>query len=164
MSADPGSRRVIDFLVQNFNLVRGLHILAVIAWMAGVLMLPRIFVYHMSAEPGSRMDAVFKQAELRILRIIINPAMILATVFGGLLILADSAIRGWGFLLQPWMLTKIAALIFLFGWHGFMAGARRKFANDQNSRSEKFWRMTNELPFIAAIIIVLSVTTKFLNH
>jgi len=154
---------VTDFLVQNFNLIRGLHILAVIAWMAGMLMLPRIFVYHMSAEPGSKMDAVFKSAELRILRIIINPAMILALVFGLGLIMADGAIRGWDFLLKPWMLTKIAALVFLFSWHGFMAGARRKFASDQNTRSEKFWRMTNELPFIAAIIIVISVTTKFLN-
>lgn len=155
---------MIDFLVSNFNLLRGLHIIAVIAWMAGMLMLPRIFVYHMRAQPGSDMDAVFKQAELRILRIIINPAMILALIFGLGLIFADSAIRGWGFLLQPWMLTKLAALLFLFSWHGFMAGARRKFANDQNTRSEKFWRATNELPFIAAIIIVLSVTTKFLNH
>jgi putative membrane protein len=155
---------VIDFLVQNFNLVRGLHIISVIAWMAGMLMLPRIFVYHMSVEPGSKMDTVFKQAELRILRIILNPAMILSLVFGLGLVFADSAIRGWAFLLQPWMLTKIAGLSFLFGWHGFMAGSRRKFANDQNTRSEKFWRMTNELPFIAAIIIVLSVTTKFLNH
>jgi putative membrane protein len=163
----PSSARnggVIDFLVQNFNLVRGLHIISVIAWMAGMLMLPRIFVYHMSVEPGSKMDTVFKQAELRILRIILNPAMILSLVFGLGLVFADSAIRGWTFLLQPWMLTKIAGLSFLFGWHGFMAGSRRKFANDQNTRSEKFWRMTNELPFIAAIIIVLSVTTKFLNH
>ncbi|MBU4434274.1 MAG: CopD family protein [Alphaproteobacteria bacterium] len=155
---------MIDFLVQNFNLVRGLHIISVIAWMAGMLMLPRIFVYHMSVEPGSKMDTVFKQAELRILRIIINPAMILSLVFGLGLVFADSVIRGWSFLLQPWVLTKIAALLFLFGWHGFMAGARRKFADNQNARSEKFWRMTNELPFIAAIIIVLSVTTKFLNH
>ena len=153
-----------DVLVAHFNLLRGLHILAVIAWMAGMLMLPRIFVYHMSAEPGSRMDATFKLAELRILRIIINPAMILTLVFGLGLILADSQIRGWGFLLKPWMLTKLAALLFLFSWHGFMAGARRKFASDQNTRPEKFWRMTNELPFIAAIIIVLSVTTKFLDH
>jgi putative membrane protein len=164
VSPQAWSRGVIDFLVQHFNLVRGLHIISVIAWMAGMLMLPRIFVYHMSAEPGSKMDATFKKAEERILRIIINPAMILSLIFGLGLVFADSAIRGWNFLLQPWMLTKIAALLFLFSWHGFMAGARRKFANDQNTRSEKFWRATNELPFIAAIIIVLSVTTKFLNH
>jgi putative membrane protein len=155
---------VIDILVANFNLIRGLHIIFVMAWIAGMLILPRLFVYHMKAAPGSDMDGVFKLAELRTMKIIINPAMVLAFAMGLLLILADSQIRGWNFLLQPWMLTKIAALIFLFGWHGFMSKSRKRFAAGTNTRSEKFWRMTNELPFVAAIIIVLSVTTKFLNH
>jgi putative membrane protein len=155
---------VIDILVANFNLIRGLHIIFVMAWIAGMLILPRLFVYHMKAAPGSDMNGVFKLAELRTMRIIINPAMILALAMGLLLVLADSRIRGWDFLLQPWMLTKIAALLFLFGWHGFMSKSRKRFAADQNTRSEKFWRMTNELPFLAAIVIVLSVTTKFLNH
>ena len=155
---------MIDFLVQHFNLVRGLHIISVIAWMAGMLMLPRIFVYHMSAEPGSKMDTTFKKAEERILRIIINPAMILSLIFGLGLVFADSAIRGWSFLLQPWMLTKLAALAGLYGWHGFLSASRRKFERGENARSEKFWRITNELPFVMAIIIVISVTTKFLNH
>jgi len=155
---------MIDILVANFNLIRGLHIIFVMAWIAGMLILPRLFVYHMKAAPGSDMDGVFKLAELRTMKIIINPAMILAFAMGLLLILADSQIRGWSFLLQPWMLTKIAALVFLFGWHGFMSKSRKRFAVGQNTRSEKFWRMTNELPFVAAIVIVLSVTTKFLNH
>lgn len=155
---------MIDILVANFNLIRGLHIIFVMAWIAGMLILPRLFVYHMKAAPGSDMDDVFKLAELRTMRIIINPAMILALAMGLLLILADSQIRGWNFLLQPWMLTKIAALVFLFGWHGFMSKSRKRFAAGTNTRSEKFWRMTNELPFVAAIIIVLSVTTKFLNR
>jgi putative membrane protein len=155
---------VIDILVANFNLIRGLHIIFVMAWIAGMLILPRLFVYHMKAAPGSDMDGVFKLAELRTMKIIINPAMVLAFAMGLLLILADSQIRGWNFLLQPWMLTKIAALVFLFGWHGFMSKSRKRFAAGTNTRSEKFWRMTNELPFVAAIIIVLSVTTKFLNH
>jgi putative membrane protein len=155
---------VIDFLVANFNLIRGLHIVFAMAWIAGMLILPRLFVYHMKSERGSEMDAVFKLAELRTMRIIINPAMILTFAMGLLLILANSQIRGWSFLAQPWMLTKIAALLFLFGWHGFMSKSRRLFAADLNTRSEKFWRMTNELPFLAAIVIVLSVTTKFLNH
>lgn len=153
-----------DFLVANFNLIRGLHIIAVIGWIAGMLILPRLFVYHMRAEPGSDMDALFKHAEERTLRIIINPAMILAFVFGLLLILADSQIRGWAFLLKPWMLTKLATLVFLFAWHGVLSKARRQFAAGTNTRSEKYWRMTNELPFVATIIIVLSVTTKFLDH
>ncbi len=154
---------MIDFLVQNFNVFRGLHILAVIAFMAGMLYLPRLYVYHTKATPGSEMDDTFKVMERRLLRGIINPAAVLTLVFGLALILADSQIRGWGFLAQPWMLTKLAALVVLYGWHGFLSASRRKFERGENVRSEKFWRITNELPFVLAIIIVLSVTTKFLN-
>jgi putative membrane protein len=155
---------MIDFLVQHFNLVRGLHILAAIAFMAGMLYLPRLYVYHTKATPGSEMDETFKVMERRLLRGIINPASILTFVFGLALILADSRIRGWDFLLQPWMLTKLSALVGLYGWHGFLSAARRKFERGENTRSEKFWRITNELPFVLAILIVISVTTKFLNH
>ncbi|OYW27787.1 MAG: hypothetical protein B7Z44_10850 [Caulobacter sp. 12-67-6] len=153
-----------DFLVQNFNVFRGLHILAVIAFMAGMLYLPRLFVYHTKATPGSEMDETFKVMERRLLRGIINPASILTFVFGLALIVADSQIRGWSFLMQPWMATKLAALVGLYGWHGFLSAARRKFERGENTRSEKFWRITNEIPFVLAIIIVLSVTTKFLDH
>ena len=126
-----------------------------------MMMLPRLFVYHTRAEPGSQMDETFQGMEEKTLRIIINPAMILTFLFGGCLIAADGQLRGWGFLTQPWMLTKIAGIVFLSAWHGFLAGARRKFANHANTRSERFWRMTNELPFIAAILMVIAVTTEF---
>uniref|UniRef100_B0T6D5 Protoporphyrinogen IX oxidase n=1 Tax=Caulobacter sp. (strain K31) TaxID=366602 RepID=B0T6D5_CAUSK len=154
----------MDFLAGHFDLIRGLHIIFVMAWIAGMLILPRLFVYHMKAAPGSDMDEVFKLAELRTLRIIINPAMILALLMGLLLAMVDTQRLGPDFYLRPWALTKIAALIFLFAWHGFMSKSRRRFAAGTNIRSEKFWRMTNELPFVAAIVIVLSVTTKFLGH
>jgi len=153
-----------DFLVQHFNLIRGLHILAVIAFMAGMLYLPRLFVYHTKAAPGSEMDETFKVMERRLLRGIINPAAVLTFVFGSALIMADSRIRGWDFLLQPWMLTKLVALFVLYGWHGYLSASRRRFERGENQRSERFWRITNELPFVLAIIIVMSVTTKFLNH
>ena len=155
---------MIDFLVQNFNVFRGLHILAAIAFMAGMLYLPRLFVYHTKATPGSEMDETFKVMERRLLRGIINPASILTFVFGVALILADSQIRGWSFLAQPWMLTKLAALVGLYGWHGFLSASRRRFERGENTRSEKFWRITNEIPFVLAIVIVLAVTTKFLDH
>jgi putative membrane protein len=155
---------VIDFLVAHFNLVRGLHILSVIAFMAGMLYLPRLFVYHVRATPGSEMDETFKVMERKLLKLIINPASIATAVFGLGLILADSQIRGWDFLAQPWMITKLVALVGLYGWHGFLSASRRKFETGQNTRSEKFWRATNEIPFVLAIIIVISVTTKFLNH
>jgi putative membrane protein len=155
---------VIDFLVAHFNLVRGLHILSVIAFMAGMLYLPRLFVYHVRATAGSEMDETFKVMERKLLKLIINPASIATALFGLLLILADSQIRGWDFLAQPWMITKLVALVALYGWHGFLSASRRKFENGQNTRSEKFWRATNEIPFVLAIVIVISVTTKFLNH
>lgn len=144
-----------------YNLLRGLHIIAVIAWMAGMLFLPRLFVYQMRAEPDSDMDQMFKDAERRLLRIIINPALIAALIFGLGLIVSDGERRGWGFLLTPWMLTKLAGVGFMFYWHGFLSAARRKFEAGTNTRSEKFWRVTNELPFVAAIIMVLAVTTEF---
>ena len=148
-------------LAQHYDLLRGLHILAVIAWMAGLLYLPRLYAYHAVATPGSEMDATFQVMELKLLRIIMTPAMLASLVFGLLLIWADSEIRGWAFLLQPWMVTKLLGVVFLLGWHGFLAGARRAFAQGRNQRSGKFWRMTNELPFLAAIIMVLSVTLEF---
>jgi len=146
-----------------FNLLRGLHILAVIAWMAGMLYLPRLFVYHTRAIPGGELDTTFKEMELKLMRIIINPAMIVAFFLGLSLIWIDSKVRGWGFLAKPWMLTKIFGLVVLFGWHGFLSASRKKFERGLNVRSERFWRMCNELPFVAAIVIVLSVTTKFLD-
>ena len=152
-----------DWLIANFNLVRGLHIISVIAWMAGMLYLPRLYVYHSKAVAGSELDETFKVMELKLLRMIINPAMIATFFFGILLILADSQIRGWDFLLTPWMLTKLAGITFLSGWHGFLSASRRKFAAGTNTRGERFWRATNELPFLAAVVIVLSVTTKFLD-
>lgn len=153
-----------DWLIANFNLVRGLHIISVIAWMAGMLYLPRLYVYHSKATAGSELDETFKVMELKLLRMIINPAMIATFLFGLLLIMADGHIRGWDFLLKPWMLSKLAGITFLVSWHGFLAGSRKKFAAGINTRPEKFWRMTNELPFVAAVIIVVSVTTKFLDH
>ena len=146
---------------EYFNLLRGLHIIAVIAWMSGLLYLPRLFVYHTRAEPGSQMDETFKTMEVKLLRIIINPAMVLVVLFGGSLVWVDLTRLGPHFWLSPWALTKMVGVVVLFGWHGFLAGARRAFAENRNHRSERFWRMTNELPFLVAVVVVLAVTTKF---
>lgn len=152
----------MSWLAEQYDWLRAGHIIFVIAWMAGMMLLPRLYVYHCRAEPGSQLDETMREAEAKTLRIIINPAMILTFVFGFGLIAADSVRHGgWGYLTQPWMLTKIAGIVFLSAWHGFLAGARRKFANHANTRPERFWRMTNELPFIVAIIMVIAVTTEF---
>ena len=146
-----------------YDPLRGLHILAVIAWMAGLLYLPRLFAYHANAAPGSELDETFKVMEAKLLRIIMNPAMVMAWIFGVGLIVVDAHRRsaGWGFLLEPWMLTKLAGVLFLTGWHHYLGRARKAFAAGRNQHSNKFWRMTNELPFLAAIAMVFAVTLEF---
>jgi putative membrane protein len=145
----------------TYDLLRGLHILSVIAWMAGLLYLPRLYAYHTKATAGSEMDVTFAAMERKLYRIIMNPAMVAAWTFGLGLIWIDGTGRGWSFLLAPWMLTKIAGIVFVTWWHHYLGRARKAFAEHRNTRSEKFWRMTNELPFLAAIVMVLAVTTEF---
>lgn len=148
----------------NYDLLRGLHILAVIAWMAGLLYLPRLFAYHTQAEPGSQMDQTFQTMEGKLLKIIMNPAMAIAWILG--LALIWVRMRGSGldhaeFFMQPWLLIKLAGVIFVTGWHHYLAKARKAFARGENSKSNRFWRATNELPFLAAILMVLAVTLEF---
>lgn len=149
------------WLVGRYDLLRGLHILAVIAWMAGLLYLPRLFAYHADAARGSELDKTFMVMELKLLRIIMNPAFWATWIFGLTLIWVDGHIRGWGFLAQPWMIVKLAGVVFMTGWHHYLGLARKAFAAGRNRRSNRFWRMTNELPFLAAIVMVLAVTTEF---
>jgi putative membrane protein len=146
-----------------YDLLRGLHILAVIAWKAGIMYLPRIFAYHAEVARGSEMDRTFQVMELKLYRIIMGPAMILALVLGLALIWVNATARlgGWDFLLKPWMLAKLAGVVFLIGWHHFLGAARKRFATGANTRSNRFWRATNELPFIAAIVMVLAATLEF---
>lgn len=148
----------------DYNLFRGLHVIAVIAWMAGLLYLPRLFAYHSEAAVGSELDTTFQTMERKLFKIIMNPAMIAAWVFGaGLIYINATAVRGgWDFLGQPWMVIKLAGVVFLTGWHHFLGASLKKFAAGQNTRPRKFWLMTNELPFLAAIVMVLAVTTEFL--
>ena len=149
----------MSWFSEHYDLLRGLHIITVIAWMAGMLYLPRLYVYHTTAIPGGELDGALQVMEVKLLRIIINPAMVLTWLFGLSLMAARPDV-----LAQPWMWVKLAGVLFLSGWHGFLAGARKKFVAGTNTRSEKFWRMTNELPFLAAIVMVLAVTTEFLSR
>ena len=151
-----------DFLIAQYDLWRALHILAVIAWMAGLLYLPRLFAYHTKAEAGSEMAETFATMESKLFRIIMGPAQGAAFLFGAILIYVDGAGRlGWDFLLQPWMIVKIVGIVLLAAWHGFLGASLKRFAAGTNTRSEKFWRATNELPFLAAIVMVLAVTLEF---
>ena len=145
-----------------YDLARGMLILAVFAWMAGLLYLPRLYIYHVKAVPGGEMDQTFQTMERKLLKLIMNPAMIAAWVFGlWLFWLRSGAGADWSFAHQPWMIAKIAGILFLTGWHHYLGVARKRFAAGTNLRSERYWRMTNELPFVAALVMVLSVTLEW---
>ena len=134
--------------------IKVLHIVAVIAWMAGMLYLPRLFVYHCSAPAGSVQSETFKVMERRLLRAIINPAMIASWVLG-LALVAD--LDAWG---ESWMHAKFALLIAMQLVHAGYARWRRHFANDANRHTERFYRIMNELPTVLLIGIVILVIVK----
>ena len=138
----------------SYDLLRGLHIIAVIAWMAGQLYLPRLFAYHANATPGSEMDETFKVMQVKLLRAIINPAMIAAWVFG----LWLAWLGGWAY--ATWFQAKFALVIVMSGVHGMLARYMRDFAADQNRHSEKFYRIINEVPTVLMIAIVLLAVIK----
>jgi protoporphyrinogen IX oxidase len=145
------------------NLLIGLHIIAVIAWMAGLLYLPRLFAYQTKSTLGSELDETFKVMEAKLYRIIMNPAMVAVWVLGLTLVWFDATQQNWGwsFLATPWMLTKLTGVLFLTGWHHYLGVARKQLAEGRRERSERFWRATNELPFLAAIVMILAITTRF---
>ena len=133
---------------------KAFHIVAVIAWMAGMLYLPRLFVYHCDAAPGSVQSETFKVMERRLLRAIINPAMIATWGFG--LWLAWDA----GFFSDAWLHAKLALVVILSGVHGFFARCVQDFARDRNTHSQRFFRIINEVPTLLMILIVILVVVK----
>ncbi len=139
---------------QLYPWLKSLHVIAIIAWMAGMLYLPRLFVYHCEAEPGSKQSETFKVMERRLLRAIINPAMVVSWVVG--LWLAWVA----GFFTSPWFLAKLALVFALSGVHGYFSAAVRAFARDRNTKSAAHWRVMNEVPTVLMVGIVVLVIVK----
>jgi putative membrane protein len=134
--------------------LKAFHIIAVIAWMAGMLYLPRLFVYHCQAEPGSKQSETFKLMEWRLLKLIINPAMAVTWLLGLLLVWMG----GWHS--SGWMQAKFALVIAMSAVHGFFVRWVKDFAADRNSRSPKFYRFANEIPTALLVIIVVLVVVK----
>jgi putative membrane protein len=134
--------------------LKALHIIAVIAWMAGMLYLPRLFVYHCKAAPGSVQSETFKVMERRLLRAIINPAMVASWVLG--LWLAWSG----NFLSAPWLHGKLVLVLVMSGVHGMLARWMKDFAADRNRHTQKFFRIMNEVPTVLMIGIVILVVVK----
>jgi putative membrane protein len=135
---------------------KALHVISVIAWMAGMLYLPRLYVYHADTEIGSDKSETFKIMERRLLRAITNPAMIASFIFGGLMLAIPGAID-WS---MGWIWVKIAMIVAMSGIHGLLARWRRDFEADRNVRPAKFYRMWNEAPTIPLIVIVIMVIVK----
>jgi putative membrane protein len=134
--------------------LKAAHVIAVIAWMAGMLYLPRLFVYHCTAAPHSAQSETFKVMEQRLLRVIINPAMA-ATWVLGLWLAWDG---GW--YRAGWLETKVVLVVVLSGVHGMLARYVRDFAHDRNQRSERFYRIINEVPTLLMIVIVILAVVK----
>jgi putative membrane protein len=134
--------------------LKAVHVIAIIAWMAGMLYLPRLFVYHCDAPAGSVQSETFKIMERRLLKGIINPAMIVAWLLG--LWLAWDG--GW--FLSGWFHVKLAAVLAMSGLHGYFSRAVRAFAQDRNTRSSAHWRLMNEVPTLLLIVIVIMVIVK----
>jgi putative membrane protein len=137
-----------------YDWIKAGHIIAVIAWMAGMLYLPRLYVYHASAQPGSELSETFKVMERRLLRAIINPAMIVAWVLG--LLLAYYG-HHWS---EGWFHGKLALLLGMQLIHAGYARWRRRFAKDENQHTARFYRFMNEVPTILMIGIVILVVVK----
>ena len=135
---------------------KSIHILAVIAWMAALLYLPRLFVYHAPAPLGSQLSETFKVMERRLQRGIMTPAMIAALLFGVLLAGAPGLVD-WH---KGWIWAKLVLVVGLLAFHGALARWRRAFADDRNRHSARFFRIVNELPTLMLIAIVMLVVAK----
>jgi protoporphyrinogen IX oxidase len=130
------------------------HIIAVIAWMSGLLYLPRLFVYHTQTKPGSEGSERFKVMERKLLKGIINPSMIAVWILGPLLAWLTSAY------LDLWLQIKFVLVLVLSGIHGLLVRYWRAFSEDRNTHSERFYRILNEIPAVLMVLIVILVAVK----
>jgi putative membrane protein len=139
----------------TYDWIKALHVIAIISWMAGMLYLPRLYVYHVRAKAGSELSETLKIMERRLLRFIMNPAKIASLGFGIWLLILNPAL-----LYAPYMHVKLTAVIGLFGVHAFLARCRRAFDEDRNRHSEKFFRILNEAPTVLMIVIVIMIIVR----
>jgi putative membrane protein len=137
-----------------YEWVKALHVISIIAWMAGLLYLPRLFVYHTQAAPGSDQSELFKVMERRLYRAIMNPAMIASWIFG---LWTAWILDVWS---DPWFHAKLAGVVGLTWAHHAMGRWRKAFAEDRNTRSHKYFRFMNEVPTLLMIAVVILVIVK----
>lgn len=144
-----------SWLAENYLWIKALHVIAVIAWMAGLLYLPRLFVYHAEAPAGSDRSEMLKVMERRLLRGIMNPAMIAVFVLGGALVTAPGIWQS-----GMWLHVKLLAVAGLAAMHMLLAAWRKAFEADRNTRPARFFRMVNEVPTVLMIVIVILVVVR----
>ncbi|MGF1461738.1 MAG: protoporphyrinogen oxidase HemJ [Maricaulaceae bacterium] len=138
-----------NFIASHYDWFRGLHILSVIAWMAGLLYLPRLFVYHCGATPDGELHQTLVLQERRLLKQIMTPAMLATWVFAIIMIVGRI-----GLITTPWFYAKLVVVVALSAFHMYLAAARKQFETGGNTRSHRYWRLMNEAPFVAAIASV----------
>ena len=134
--------------------IKAIHVIAVISWMAGMLYLPRLFVYHTATQPGSEASETVKVMERRLLRFIINPAMIVTWIAGLWMAWEVFGFKG------GWLHAKLLLVVLMSGLHGYLSKAVRLFAEDRNTKTAKHWRIVNEIPTVLMILIVVLVIVK----
>jgi putative membrane protein len=137
-----------------YEWIKALHVIAVISWMAGMLYLPRLFVYHCDAEIGSKQSETFKVMERRLLKVIINPAMVITWLAGLWLVWQGQWYKA------GWFHAKFALVLAMSAVHGILSARVRDFAADKNTKSQRFYRIINEVPTILMILIVILVIVK----
>ncbi len=146
----------VDFFGLLYPWTKALHIIAVVAWMAGLLYLPRLYVYHCEVPPGSRESERFKVMERRLFKQIISPAMIATWVFGIILVLTPGTMS-WS---DGWWHVKLLCVLLLTGFHGALSRWRKDFVQDRNLHPQRFYRIANEVPTVLLAVIVVMVVVR----
>lgn len=144
------------WLAGAYPWIKAVHVIAVIAWMAGMLYLPRLYVYHCGVAPGSEASEMLKVMERRLLRAIINPAMVFALMLG-IALMATPGVVDWG---SGWVHAKLALAVGMLVLHGMFSRWRRDFEHDRNTRPARFYRVANEVPTLLIVGIVVLVVAK----
>ncbi len=144
-----------DFLVQHYLVLKALHLSAVIAWMAGMMYLPRLFIYHLDAARGGEGEAFFVKMERRLLKGVMTPSLIAVWLVAILMLTANPALLKAG-----WFQLKLPMVIGISAIHGFYAVNQKKFEHGERPRSDRFWRIINEAPFVLMLVAVFLAVMK----
>ena len=145
-----------NFLIDNYSLIKAFHVISMVAWMAALLYLPRLFVYHTTSKKNSEASEMLKIMEYRLQKYIMNPAM-LSTFFFGILLLKTNEIINWA---EKWIYFKLFAVLLLLFVHHLLAKYRKRFFLNKNIHSKRFYKILNEVPTILLILIILLVYLK----